>query len=117
MFEPELEHPEHERLTDRGKVHVDSAIAPYLEHVASGIVIVEGYAQEGPRDEQYLRSRARASIVRDYLICDVCRHYRVGTVGRTSAVRERYYAISAERRIEHPGVAAVTSAARTKVFG
>jgi len=49
--------------------------------------------------------------------CDVCRQYRVGTVGRTSAVRERYYAISAARRIEHPGVAAVTSAARTKVFG
>ena len=68
MFEPELEHPENERLTDPGKVHVDSVIAPYLEPVASGIVIVEGYAQEGPRDEQYLRSRARASIVRDYLI-------------------------------------------------
>jgi len=68
LFEPELEHPENERLTDPNKVHVDSAIAPYLEHVASGIVIVEGYAQEGPRDEQYLRSRARASIVRDYLI-------------------------------------------------
>lgn len=47
---------------------------------------------------------------------EVCRHYRVGIVGRTSAVRERYYAISAERRIKHPGVAAVTSVARTKVF-
>ena len=31
-------------------------------------MIVEGYAQQGTRDEQYLRSRARASIVRDYLI-------------------------------------------------
>ena len=30
--------------------------------------MVEGYAQQGTRDEQYLRSRARASIVRDYLI-------------------------------------------------
>lgn len=48
---------------------------------------------------------------------DVCRHYRVGIVGRTAAVRERYYAISVERRITHPGVAAITSAARTKVFG
>jgi LysR family transcriptional activator of nhaA len=47
---------------------------------------------------------------------DVCRQYRVGIVGRTSAVRERYYAISAERRIKHPGVAAITSAARTQVF-
>ena len=68
LFEPEPEHPESERLTDPGKAWVDAAIAPYLEHVASGIVIVEGYAQQGTRDEQYLRSRARASIVRDYLI-------------------------------------------------
>ena len=55
-------------MTDAGKAWIDAAIAPYLEQVASGIVIVEGYAQQGPRDEQYLRSRARASMVRDYLI-------------------------------------------------
>ena len=36
--------------------------------VPSGIVVVEGYAQQGLRDEQYRRSRARASSVRDYLI-------------------------------------------------
>jgi hypothetical protein len=30
--------------------------------------MVEGYAQHGPREEQYLQSRARALIVRDYLI-------------------------------------------------
>jgi len=47
---------------------------------------------------------------------DVCRNYRVAVVGRTSAVRERYYAISAERRLKNPGVVAITSAARTKVF-
>ena len=68
LLEPEPGHPEREQLSDAGKAGVDSAIAPYLEHVASGIVMVEGYAQQGPTDEQYLRSRARASIVRDYLI-------------------------------------------------
>lgn len=47
---------------------------------------------------------------------DVCRTYRVAVVARTSAVRERYYAISAERRLKHPGVVAITSTARTKVF-
>jgi hypothetical protein len=31
-------------------------------------VIVEGYAQQGTRDTQYLQSRARASVVRDYLV-------------------------------------------------
>jgi hypothetical protein len=68
LFEPEPDRQENERLTAPGKAWVDSAIAPYLEHVASGIVIVEGYSQRGTRDEQYLRSRARAGIVRDYLI-------------------------------------------------
>ncbi len=68
LFEPEPDHPQNERLTDAGRAQVDSAIAPYLERVAAGIVMVEGYAQQGTPDEQYLRSRARASIVRDYLI-------------------------------------------------
>jgi phospholipid/cholesterol/gamma-HCH transport system substrate-binding protein len=68
LFEPEPDRPETDRLTGPGKAEVDSAIAPYLERIASGMLIVEGYAQQGTRDEQYLRSRARASIVRDYLI-------------------------------------------------
>ena len=47
---------------------------------------------------------------------EVCRHYGVAVVGRTDAVRERYFALSAERRVTHPGVAALTAAARTDVF-
>ena len=68
MLEPEPGDPEREQLSEAGKAAVDSAIGPYLEYLASGILMVEGYAQQGPIDEQYLRSRARASIVRDYLI-------------------------------------------------
>ena len=47
---------------------------------------------------------------------EILRGRRVGVVGRTSVVRERYYAISAERRLTHPAVAAITSAARTEIF-
>jgi phospholipid/cholesterol/gamma-HCH transport system substrate-binding protein len=68
LLEPEPGHPEKERLSEAGKGGVDAAIGPYLEYLASGIVMVEGYAQQGPREEQYLRSRVRASIVRDYLV-------------------------------------------------
>ena len=50
------------------------------------------------------------------IAADVCRFYGVREIGRTSAVRERYYAISAERRLKHPGVLAITSAARDEVF-
>ena len=48
---------------------------------------------------------------------DVCRLYGVTLVGRTDSVRERYYAISAERRLTHPGVLAITTAARGGLFG
>jgi len=48
---------------------------------------------------------------------DICRFYGVRVVGRTSAVRERYYAISVERRLKHPAVVAITNTAREDVFG
>ncbi len=47
---------------------------------------------------------------------DVSRFYQVRLVGRTNAVRERYFAISAERRLKHPGVVAITTAARDELF-
>jgi len=47
---------------------------------------------------------------------DVCRFYGVRLIGRTDAVRELYYAISVERRLKHPGVLAITNAARDELF-
>jgi LysR family transcriptional activator of nhaA len=47
---------------------------------------------------------------------DVCRFYGVRVIGRIDAIRERYYAISVERRLKHPGVLAVTNAARDQLF-
>lgn len=42
--------------------------------------------------------------------------YGVAMLGRVEGVRERFYAISAERRIKHPAVLAISSEARTKIF-
>lgn len=47
---------------------------------------------------------------------DVCRFYGVRAIGRADTIRERYYAISAERRLKHPAVLAITSAARGELF-
>lgn len=47
---------------------------------------------------------------------DICRVYKVALIGRTDGIKERYYAISAERRLRHPGVLAITSAARDKLL-
>ncbi len=47
---------------------------------------------------------------------DVLTKYAVEVVGRTEDVTERFYAISAERRIKHPAVSVITEAARTGLF-
>jgi LysR family transcriptional regulator, transcriptional activator of nhaA len=43
--------------------------------------------------------------------------YGVGVVGRAEEVRETYYAITVERRLRHPAVAALAEAAREEIFG
>ena len=48
---------------------------------------------------------------------EVRRQYAVSVVGRIEAVRERFYAISIERKISHPAVLAITRAARRDLFG
>lgn len=43
--------------------------------------------------------------------------YGVQCIARSDEMVERFYAISAERRITHPAVAAITAAARAALFG
>ena len=48
---------------------------------------------------------------------EIRRQYAVRVVGRITAVRERFYAITAERKLTHPAVLAITRAARRDIFG
>jgi LysR family transcriptional activator of nhaA len=50
------------------------------------------------------------------IAAEVRRQYGVVALGRTEAVTERFYAISVERRLSHPAVLAISSAARSKLF-
>lgn len=47
---------------------------------------------------------------------EVLRQYSLQVAGRTDAVREKYYAISADRRLKHPAVAAICDSARNRLF-
>jgi LysR family transcriptional regulator, transcriptional activator of nhaA len=47
---------------------------------------------------------------------EVKRNFGVAVVGRTSAVRQQFYAISVERRIKHPAVIAISKGARDEIF-
>jgi len=47
---------------------------------------------------------------------EVKQQYGVTVVGRTEEVRERFYAISVERRLKHPAVMAISEGARSSLF-
>ena len=47
---------------------------------------------------------------------EVRRQYNVEIIGRTLDIRERFYAISVERKLKHPAVVAVSHGARQSVF-
>ena len=44
------------------------------------------------------------------------RRYNVQVVGRVKSVRQQFYAISVDRRVQHPAVAAIVRAARQEIF-
>ena len=44
------------------------------------------------------------------------RQFDVQVVGRVEGIREKYYAISTERKLKHPGVIAISEEARKQLF-
>ncbi len=48
---------------------------------------------------------------------EVSRQYGVEEIGTTEDIEERFFAISAERRVRHPAVAAICDMARVEFFG
>jgi len=59
---------------------------------------------------------AGALFVPSVIAGEVRRRYRLAAVAEIPAVRERFYAISGERRIQNPAVTAITTAARSTLF-
>ncbi|PRQ04796.1 transcriptional activator NhaR [Enhygromyxa salina] len=48
---------------------------------------------------------------------EIKQDYGVRVIGRTDTIQERFYAITVERRLEHPGVVAVSESAKRTLFG
>lgn len=47
----------------------------------------------------------------------VCEQYKVTEIGRIDSVVEQFYAITTERRLTHPAITAICSAAKQEFFG
>ncbi|MFO0092736.1 MAG: LysR family transcriptional regulator, partial [Gemmatimonadaceae bacterium] len=70
------------------------------------VALLQGFGQEG------MGLFAAPTVVE----AQIRRAYNVRVVGRLPTVRERFYAISAERRLAHPAVVALSEVARTRLF-
>ena len=108
-IDPEVVPPKSSILEDRGHLSscVESRATP---HAAGGAELwVFRKAPEHRRRRKHGRCHRR--IGGGWLETRT-----VSVVGRTSEVKERFYAISVERRITHPAVRAISEAARSKLF-
>ncbi|WP_100640926.1 transcriptional activator NhaR [Alteromonas facilis] len=47
---------------------------------------------------------------------EVCEQFKVEVIGRTDEIKQRFYAISSERKVTHPAVAAICDKARDIIF-
>lgn len=52
----------------------------------------------------------------DVVSSEIRRQYQVERLGKLDGVRERFYAITVERKLVHAGVVAISNAARHKIF-
>ncbi len=67
-----------EQLSEAGRHQIDSQVAPVVDSL-QGLIVVEGYAVDGTPDQQFVRSRRRADLVRRYL--EMHYHLRHSDIG------------------------------------
>lgn len=56
-----------EKLSQNGRQMVDRELSPVIDSLPDHVIVVEGYADGGTPDEEYVRSKKRADLVRRYL--------------------------------------------------
>lgn len=82
-------------------------IAPKIVGEFEDSALLKAFGQEG----------TGLFAVPDVISRDVSSAYGLKVLGRIDSLREEFFAISAERKLQHPAVLAVADAARMKLFG
>ncbi|HEX5819383.1 MAG TPA: transcriptional activator NhaR [Gemmatimonadales bacterium] len=81
-------------------------IHPTVAAEVEDVALLQVLGQEG------LGLFAAPTVVED----EIKRQYGVRPVGRIEAVKERFYAISIDRKLKHPAVLAISKAAKNELF-
>jgi LysR family transcriptional activator of nhaA len=82
-------------------------IHPVIAAEVEDVALLQVLGQEG------VGLFAAPTVVED----EIKKAYNVRPVGRLDEVKERFYAISIDRKLKHPAVLAISQAARTELFG
>jgi LysR family transcriptional activator of nhaA len=77
---------------------------------------VVGEFTDGALMQAFGRQGAGVFLAPTVVEAEIAHEYGVQVVGRTADMSDDFYAISVERRITHPAVAAITQAARGELF-
>jgi len=85
---------------------ISQDMAPNVVAEVEDVAILQVFGQEG----------MGLFVAPTVVEAQIRRHYGVRVVGRLPEVRERFYAISVERKLVHPAVVALTDAARKRLF-
>lgn len=83
-----------------------TGILPHVVHEFEDSAVLKVFGQEGEG----------LFVVPSAIEQEVKRQYSVSLVGRIEEVKERFYAISVERKLRHPAVVAISDAARNTLF-
>jgi len=77
---------------------------------------VRGEFQDSALAEEFGKSGAGIFVIPTAVEAEVVGQFGVKVIGRVPSIRARFYAISLDRRLKHPGVVAICEAARTTLF-
>lgn len=79
--------------------------------------LVKGEFQDSALIEAFGKSGEGVFAMPSAIENEVVGHFGVSVIGQAPSIRSRFYAISVDRRLKHPGVVAICKAARTELFG
>jgi LysR family transcriptional activator of nhaA len=79
--------------------------------------VIRGEFEDSALMKMFGRAGAGVFAVPTVVEQEVRRHYGVRRIGRATGLRERFYAISVERKLRHPAVVAICEQARRSLFG